>query len=988
MKKVVFLLALILFGIKSQCQSVFEGKVLSKDGKSLAEASIIPENAKKIIYTNDSGFFKLTIPNSYNVIKLTVSRVGYISKKLEFNKSAVNVVIVLEPEDQSLDEVVVVGYGTQKKKDLTGSVVSLSRDRLQSLPNNNFTQALQGSLPGVTVTTNNAGAEGNEVSILIGGRNSITAGSRPLIIFDGIPYEGGFSDINPDDIQSIEILKDASAVAIYGARGSNGVILITGKTGKKGRTNISLDLSHGQQTIAKRPNLLSPSEFYEFKKFRNPGAITPSEEAIYAAGTGVNWYDLASRDGSRTSASLSVSGGNDQTTFNLGLSSLNVAGLAKGDNFKRYTLRPSIDIKVNKFVNVGSNTLFTFLDRSGSSANFSGASGQGANLANPLTSPYNQDGSISIYAWPEYNLMGNPINNLLIANTDYSNKLFSSNYIKVALPIKGLSYKLNSGTEITNRTIRTSWGRNTTNGYQKNGAGQIISSTERNFTLENILNYSRDFGDHSINVTALYSSQSHDYESDASSGSNFPNIDMNFSYNLDQSDPATRKTSSTVFKENHISQMGRFNYSYKSKYLFTLTSRRDGYSGFGLDTKYGLFTTAAVAWNLTRENFLKLPGYVSFLKIRTSYGQNGNEAVGAYQTLTTLKNNAYVIGGSTDTLKIGYIPQIAGNPLLAWESTNKLTVGVDFGFFNNRITGSIDYYSSITGNPGLLLKKQVSPITGYTSVLTNIGKVKNSGIEVALNTRNIVKKDFTWSSNIVFAFNKNKIVDLYGDGKDDVGNKWFIGQPINVNYDLLYDGIYSNAKDSINSAIKSPLPRLGNVRVKDINGDSIISTASDRTIIGQLDPKITWGLTNIFTYKQFSLSIFIHSVVGVTKENPLAQDNVGTDVVTNTTKKDWWSVTNPNGTHWANNNTSNISPTTIKIFERADFIRLKDISLGYSLPSSILKKSGFTSFKIYATARNLFTITNYNGLDPELGAAYQLSVPLQRELTFGVTVGL
>ena len=988
MKKVVFLLVLILFGIKSQCQSVFEGKVISKDGKPLPEASLILQNSKNIVYTNDSGFFKLNISNSYNVIKLSVSRVGYISKKLEFNKSAINVVIVLEPEDKSLDEVVVVGYGTQKKKDLTGSVLSLSRDRLQGLPNNNFTQALQGSLPGVTVTTNNAGAEGNQVSILIGGRNSITAGTRPLIVFDGIPFEGGFSEINPDDIQSIEILKDASAVAIYGARGSNGVILITGKTGRKGRTNINLDLSYGQQTIANRPDLLSPSEFYAFKKLRNPGAITPSEEAINTAGTGVNWYDLASRNGTRSAASLSVSGGNDQTTFNLGISSLNVEGLAKGDNFKRYTLRPSIDLKVNKFINVGSNTLFTFLDRSGSSANFSGANGQGANLANPLTNPYNPDGSISIYAWPEYNLMGNPLNNLLILNTDYSNKIFSSNYIKVALPIKGLSYKLNSGVEITNRTIRTSWGRNTTNGYQKNGAGQLNTSTERNFTLENILNYSREFGDHSINITALYSSQSHDYESDVTNGSNFPNIDMNFSYNLDQSDPLTRKTSSTVYKENHISQMGRLNYSYKSKYLFTLTSRRDGYSGFGLDTKYGVFTTAAIAWNLTKENFLKLPSYITLLKLRTSYGQNGNEAVSAYQTLTTLKNNAYVIGGSADTLKIGYIPQIAGNPLLAWESTNKWTIGLDFGLFNNRITGSIDYYSSITGNPGLLLKKQISPITGYTSVLANIGKVSNQGIEVALNTRNIIKKDFTWSSSIVFAFNKNKIVDLYGDGKDDVGNKWFIGKPINVNYDLLYDGIYKNSKDSSNSGIKSPLPMLGNIRIKDINGDSIISVASDRTIIGQVDPKITWGFTNTFIYKQLSLSIFIQSVIGVTKENPLAQDNVGTDVVTNTTKKDWWSITNPNGTHWANNATANISPITVKVYENADFIRLKDISLGYSLPASILKKTGITNFKIYATARNLLTITNYKGLDPELGAAFQLSVPLQREFTFGVTVGL
>lgn len=987
MKKMLLSTVFILFIFLANAQSVFEGKVFSKEGKPLADATVVLDNSKNAVSTNDSGFFALTIPATFKGdSKFTISRVGYVARKVAYKKG--QNIIVLDAEDPTLNEVVVVGYGTQKKKDLTGSVVSLSRERLQQLPNNNFTQALQGSLPGVTVTTNNAGAEGSQVSILIGGRNSITAGIRPLIVFDGIPYEGGFSDINPDDIQSIEILKDASAVAIYGARGSNGVILITGKTGKKGKTNINFDVSYGRQTISNKPDLLSPDEFYNFKKLRNPTAITPSEEAIHSAGGGAYWYDLASRDGARTNASLSVSGGNDQTTYNLGVSSLNVKGLAQGDEFKRYTIRPSLDIKVNKFINVGTNTLFTFLDRSGSKANFSGANGQGANLANPLTTQYNPDGSISIYAWPEYHLMGNPINDLLIWNSDYANKLFSSNYIKVSLPIKGLSYKFNSGVELTNRTIRTSWSRNTTTGYERNGAGEVLTSTERNFTLENILNYSREFGDHSINLTALYSSQSHDYESDDSKGNTFPNIDMNFSYNLDQADPTTRKTLSSYYKENHISQMGRLNYAYAGKYLFTLTTRRDGYSGFGLSTKYGVFTTAAVAWNFTKESFLKLPSFFSLLKLRASYGKNGNEAVSSYQTLTTLKNNAYIIGGANDTLKVGYIPQIAGNALLAWEATKKFTVGLDFGLLNNRITGTVEYYSSQTGDPGLLLKKLVSPVTGYTSVLANIGKVANTGLELSLNTRNIVAKNFTWNSSLVLAYNKNKIVDLYGDGKDDIGNKWFIGKPINVNYDLQYDGIYKNDKDLAASTIKSPTPTLGYVRIRDVNGNDTIRTSEDRVIIGQTDPKITWGFTNTFTYKQFSLSMFIHSVIGVTKENPLQQDNVGTDVVTNTTRKDWWSATNTEGTHWANNALANISPSTIKVYENANFIRLKDISLAYNLPTSILKKAGISNFKIYATARNLLTITDYKGLDPELGSAYQLSVPLQREITFGITLGL
>lgn len=995
MKKVLFSVSLFLIAIGLNAQSYLEGKVLSKDQKPIADASVNLDKTNSFISTNESGYFKLSVPANFNnPLVLNVSRVGFVKKKIEVKPNSGSLLIILESEDQTLNDVVVVGYGTVKKRDVTGSVVSLSKDRLQQLPNNNFTQALEGALPGVTITTNTGGAEGNQVSILIGGRNSIKADTRPLIIMDGIPFEGDFSDINPDDIQSLEILKDASAVAIYGSRGSNGVILITGKSGKKGKNTISLDISTGTQTVSKIPNLLSPSDFYNFKQTRNAVSLTPSEIAINASGTGVNWFDLATQTGKRSNVSLSVNGGNDQTTYYLGVAALNVDGVAKGDVFKRYTLRPSLDIKINKFITVGTNNIITVSDRSGTAANFSGANGQGAILANPLTTPFNADGTPSIYAWPEYHLMGNPLNNLLIWNSDMSYKIFSSDYIKVSLPIPGLSYRLNGGAEISNRSVRTSWGRNTTNGYTNNGEGEYYSSVERSFTLENILSYVKEFGNHSINITALYSSQSHDFEGNDTRGYGFPNLDYNFAYNLDQA--TITKSSSTYapvgtngapFTQNRVSQMARINYGYKGKYLATLTSRRDGYSGFGVDNKYGIFTTGAFAWNLSRESFIHLPTSVSQLKIRVSYGLNGNEAIRAYQTQTTLNNNAYVTGGPGDTSRVGYIPYIAGNPVMAWEATRKFTAGVDFGFLNNRISGSVDFYKAQTGNPGLLLQRSVSPVTGYTSVLMNIGKVQNTGVELMLNTKNIVTPTFSWSSTLVFAYNNNKIASLYGDGKNDTLNTWFIGHPINVNFDLVYDGIYKTASDSINSPIKSPTPRLGYVKIKDLNGDSVISTAYDRTIIGQLDPKFTWGFTNTFTYKSFSLSIFIQGVEGVTKENPLMQDNVGTDITTNTTKKDWWSTSNPNGSHWSNNLNSNISPVPIKIYENANFIRLKDISFAYNFSPSLLKKAQITNLRVYASARNLLTFTKYNGLDPELSAASQLNIPLQKELTIGLIVG-
>jgi TonB-linked SusC/RagA family outer membrane protein len=992
MKKVNFIFVFLFFcAIHAYSQNTIEGLVTSKEGTPLGDATITILKTNNFVSTNDQGKFKLVVPGNIKLpVTIQISRVGFLTKKSTISDFSKKVTLYLDEQDQTLNEVVVIGYGTQKKSDLTGSVVSLNREKLESLPNNNFAQALEGALPGVSVSTNNNNAEGNQMSILIGGRNSITAATRPLIIFDGVPFTGGFSDINPEDIQSIEILKDASAVAIYGSRGSNGVIIITGKSGKKGKMKVNLDISYGTQEIANKPNLLSANDFYSFKSTRNAASITPSEDSIHKASGGTNWYDLASQKGERTSANLSVAGGSDKMTYYLGVSSLNVKGIDVGDEFKRYILRPSLDIKVNNAITVGTNTTLTFLDRSGTPANLNGTNGgQGANTANPLTNPFTSTGQYALYAWPEYHLMGNPMNYTYIWNQDQSNKIFSNNYIKVELPIKGLSYKFNSGIEITSRNTRNTWGRNTTKGYEDNGDGEVFNSLERNFTLENILNYDRTFGKHSINLTGLYSSQSHDYTSDDTKAGGFPNVDMNFSYNLDQSDPTTRKANSTYYKENHVSTMGRLNYGYDSRYLATFTVRRDGYSGFGVDNKYGVFPSGALAWNLLQEKLFKLPLAVSQLKLRGSYGINGNEAVSAYQTQTTLKNTNYIVG-STNTLKVGYIPSTAGNPVLAWESTKKWTVALDYGFFNNRIFGTVEYYNSETGNPGLLLKQQVSPITGYTSVLSNIGKVQNKGLEINFNTKNIDQKNYSWTSNLVMAYNINKILDLYGNGKDDTLNNWFIGHPINVNFDLVYNGIYQNAQDLLNSPIKSPIPILGYIRVKDLNGDSVISTSGDRTIIGQLDPKITMGFTNTFKYKSLSLSVFFQGVYGTTKNNPLQQDNVGTDVVTNTTYKDWWSASNPTGTHWINANGANLAPVPINVYEDASFVRLKDITLSYTLNNSMLKainKVGFQSLKIYANARNLATFTKYKGLDPELGSSYQLSTPMQKEFSIGINAG-
>jgi len=976
-KKILLSVSLFFCTLIAVAQSkTITGKVSSTDGTPLAGATVQLKKSTVTTKTGNEGTYSISVPvNTGSTLVFTY--VGFESKEVEIG-NALSFDISLVELDNSLNEVVVVGYGTQKKRDVTGSVASLSKERLQQLPNTNIAQALQGSVPGLRINTNGGGAEGNDLSILIRGRNSISASTGPLIVWDGIPYEGGISEINPNDVESIEILKDASAAAIYGSRGSNGVIIVTSKQGKKGKLNITYDGSYGTQSITNKPDLLSGEEFYNFKTTRlnAPNTISPAEQAIYTAGKAVDWYKLATQKGLRSQHSLSMTGGTDKISFYFGGTFLDVKGVSVNDRFKRYSIRPNIEVKVTPWLTIGSSTQFSLQNRDGLPVEFSDSrnTGGGANFFNPLTAPYDSTGNPSIYAYADYPPARNPLSNTLVINKDNSYRIFSTNNIKIDFPfVKGLSYKLNTGIEYESNSRKTYWGRNVALGFEGNGYATNYNSIGRNFTVENILNYSREFGKHSVNFTALYSSQSNDFDRDQLEGQGFPN-DVLTNYQMVSA--ALLTASSVNFKQNLLSQMGRLNYGYDGKYLITLTTRRDGYSGFGTNNKYGVFPSAAVAWNIHRESFMKNINFISNLKLRVSYGLNGNQAVSSYSSLAKLASFPYISGS---TVLPGYVPSSLANEELGWESTKSLSFGLDFGILNNRIQGSLDFYSAKTQD--LLLNRTISSVQGFTRILQNIGKTANRGIELGLTSTNIRTKDFSWTTNLNFSHNKNKIVDLYGDGRDDVGNSWFIGKPINVIYGLQNDGVFKKQKEIDESFQKTSM--LGWVRVKNVNGDTLIN-ASDRTIIGNQDPNFIWGITNTIKYKGISLMVFFHGVTGVTKRNTFDDDNVFTDVRRNTTRKDWWSPTNPNGNHFAND--ANANPFGVNFYESANFARLKDISLGYELPSSVLNRLKVTSCKVYITGRNLATFTKYNALDPEL--TDQFGLPLQKEFVFGLTITL
>jgi len=971
-KQLLICLTGLVFSISVFSQERTIRGTIREESKSqpIAGASIILKGTTTGTTTDSAGNYTLSLNVKKGV--LVFSNVGFKTKEISFeNESMLD--IVLSDLTSDLNEVVVVGYGTQKKRDITGAVASVDKKRLEQMPNNNFIQALQGSVPGVSISQTGAGAEGNDNSIIVRGRSSITASNQPLIVLDGIPYPSGTSYINPVDVESVEVLKDASAAAIYGSRGANGVILITTKKGTTGKPAITYDGSYGIQEIANLPPVMDAKQFYAFKETREPGLVTLSEQAIYDAGGGTDWIDLATQQGSRMQHNLSIRGGTKDVKYLVSGTLLDVKGIAINDKFQRSALRVNLDINITPWLTFGTNNQITYVNRDDLPANFDGD--QGAYTMNPLTSPYKADGkTLTVYPWPEDIYFANPLAPLLAKRDSRNFKLFSNNYAVVRIPfIKGLSYRLNSGVEYSSATAHTYWGRDTKTGLQANGSLSRFAEINNNYLIENIINYERDFGKHHIDFTGLYSYQYDQIRTDSLAAEGFPD-DVLTDYQAQVAQ--FFNPSQNYAKEILISQMGRVNYNYDGKYLLTVTARRDGFSGFGSGNKYSFFPVVAVGWNISEEKFMSSLTAINTLKLRASYGSNGNQAVGPYQTLARFSERSYLNGSATAA---GYLPTQLGYPTLGWETSTMLNVGVDFGLWNNRLQGVIEVYDKRTRD--LLLNREIPSVAGVGSIIQNIGKTANRGIEFGLNSVNIQSKNFTWSSNGNISLNRNKIVDLYGNGLDDIANKWFIGKPITVNYDLVYDGVWQE-KDDLKKAPAGTLP--GYARVKDINGDTAIN-AADRDFIGTLQPKFIWGLGNTFKYKNFSLYVFAHGVQGVTRSNNLLSDGgVNAGVRKNTIIKNWWTPGNPTNEYWSNN--VNANRQGVNIYEDASFIRIKDISLSYDFPQQIIKAAKLTRLRIYFDTRNLVTITKWSGLDPELTG--QTNIPLQKEYVVGLNIGL
>ena len=887
------------------------------------------------------------------------------------NSNTYNVTMI--SDSTLLDEVILVGYGTQKKSDVTGSVVSIDQEDIASSPRVSLEQMLQGKAAGLNITVNRSNAEGSSNSLNIRGQNSISASNNPLIIFDGVPYSGNFSELNPNDIASIEVLKDASSTAIYGARGANGVILVSSKRGKSGELSVNYRANYAIDEVINVPRLMDGATFFEAKLERGI-STTAIEDDGFAEGRSTDWVDLATQQGIRQDHNLSISGGNDNTNFFVSLSAVDSKGVAINDEFNRYTLRLNLDQKLLPWATFATSTQYGYYDRSGNDADFGDAF-----RLNPLGIPFNEDGSIRMLTWEDQNFGENPLLPTLEIDNDITRRFISNNSITLDFPfLEGLSFKFNSGYDFRSRLQQTFSGRNTFDGLRDNGRSRVSNGYNEDWLIENILSYKQKFGKHNIFLTALYSAQSevsqgHDIDSEG-----FPNDVGTF---FQSANAALVEPDDFFVKETHISQMFRANYGFDDRYLATFTIRRDGYSAFGEDTKFGVFSSAALGWNIAKEQFMSDIKKINVLKLRLSYGENGNEAVAPFSTLPSLSSRNYV--DADDQTLFGFFPNSLGDATLGWESTSTFNVGLDFGLFNNRLTGSIDSYWSTTTD--LLLRKSISDVNGIGSIVQNVGETSNNGIEFQLSSINIDRGGFKWTTNFNISHYDTEIVDVgltddEGNIIDDIGNRWFIGEPVNVNFDYVFGGIYQeDQNDTPQGDVDA-----GDIRYVDTNGDGRIS-ADDRQVIGRRIPDFTTAMINTFEYKGWSLSIFLNAVSGITKRNELLSTN-DNDLRRNRFDVEFWTPENNSNVYPRNDATSDINPFEMDFYQSADFIRLQDVTLSYTLPKVFVNKYKLDNVRLFASGRNLATWTDWDGLDPEF--SNQRAVPQTSTILFGINIGI
>lgn len=998
------------------------GRVVNHQGEPLQNVSILIAGTKIGTTTNSDGYFILSAPDDKNVV-LEVSSVGYQMKKVNVGKQT-EINVTLEVEVSGLSDVVVIGYGTAKKGDLTGSVSRIDAKTFQNQSMTQVTDMLAGTTPGV-YTTQSTSAEGGG-TMQIRGPSSIGAGTEPLIVLDGAIYNGSISDINPADVESIDILRDASSAAVFGSKAASGVILINTKKGRNGKPTIDFSSNVGmaQTTHDLRP--FSPQGYlnlhrdyltqfnpnlpygYYFQPDQLPAGVTldqwrnfsanpaadnvdewitriglkPVEIENFKAGKTTDWYDLVVGSALRQDYTIGVGGGSKDLKYYLSAGYLNNKGIITGDQFSTVRTRLNLDLRVTNWLNVGTNTQFASRNESVAPGNLSNATAE-----SPYGSMWNPDGSLK--ALPD-DQTPNPLENYYGQQRSHiTNTLFSILYAQIKLPF-GIQYKISFQPNFAFSKDYNFWSTNTTTGSTSyvGGYGTRDDSQSYGWLLDNILTWNKEIGIHKFDLTLLANAELSKSWLSHQANSNFsPNANLTYNALQFGIQPAL---SDTDQQRSGNAYMARLNYTLLNKYLFTGSVRRDGYSAFGQQNPTAVFPAFAFAWKISDESFYKIP-WMNQLKLRTSWGVNGNRDIGTYSALASLGS---ILGYDGANVQSGVYNSTLSNVGLRWERTQSTNIGLDIGLFQNRIDMSIDAYNKVTTD--LLMSRQLPIITGFSSIESNLGELDNRGFEVLINTKNVKTKNFDWSSSFTFSLNRNKIKSLYGDtgvyqllGKTQSGelpdftNQWFPGQALDAVWNYQVTGIWQlSEKDE--AAAYGMVP--GDWKVRDVNGDHKYLQFDDKKFIGYTAPRYRIGLRNEFTFFQnFSASIFIRADLGQLRSMSFLTQNKSVFDRINTWSLPYWSPENPSNEYARNDfpdNTGKYNGGLI-IYRPSGFVRVQNFSLSYNFPSALVERSGLKSLRIFTSMQNLFTFTDYPGFDPESGMT-----PMPKVFSLGLNLTL
>ncbi|MFY0625232.1 MAG: TonB-dependent receptor [Reichenbachiella sp.] len=945
------------------------GQVLSETGDAIPGATILEVGTSNGTVSDIDGNYTISVSSGNAVLR--VSFIGYTTQEIALEGRS-TITINLEPDVQQLEEIVVVGYGSVKKSDITGSVESVKSEDLQAFPALDAAQALQGRAAGVVVQSNNGGEPGAPISIKIRGNTSLTASSNPLIVVDGFV---GAAMPQQNDIESIEILKDASATAIYGSRGSNGVVMVTTKKGVKGRFTVELNSSFSSSQTANELDLLNADEFATYQQILNPS---------YTQGTAnTDWQDELYQKGGLQNHQLSFSGGSEKVNFYASANYFTQEGVIVNSDFERFTFLSNVDAQITDKLKMGINLFASRETKNGIATQSDGESANGGGddvvglmfRFTPDRGITNDDGSYTI------NSVGDDVDNPWAVATQRVNETIADRnranlYLDYEI-IEGLSFKTTFGFSSLNENIGTYVPSTLTIQDQGNGGKADINNRQSNSVIsENYLTYKKEIGKGNLSVLAGYSYQKNT-TSRFSAGSTGLIKDSYSYHNLSGAANATFPTSSLVESEIQ-SLFARANYDFDDKYLITATVRRDGASNFSENEKYAVFPSGAIGWRISNEGFLKDNSTISNLKLRASYGLTGNQAIAPYSAFAKLTDVQGLSGGQ---IVSGVTPDQAANANLKWETSYQTNIGLDLGFIDDRITASLNYYNIDTKD--LLLNNYNQPqYLGFatSAAVANVGEINNSGFEITLNTVNIDNNDFKWTSNFNLSTNKTEVISLIG-GEDvllDASPSYFSrsdthilreGETPGVFYGYEYRGVYQGGALPEGTAMLANGvegdPLFTDIADEDGTFNGVIDTG-DRTIIGDPTPDFTWGFNNTLTYKGFDLNIFIQGSKGgdIFNLTKVQLYNGDGNTIRENLENAWTPEnTNTNIPRIGNNSARELSS---RFVEDGSYVRLKNLALGYSLPSDIVEKLRMQSVRFSISAQNLLTITDYSGLDPEV----------------------